>query len=488
MYHTWFFQKRLALALNDRLKGLHLLASFSQQKDELILGFGGPGQQWYIRADMNPQAGLIVVQEDFPRARRNSVDLFPELIDKLVQRVVAYEHERSFFIEFTDHWSLIFKMHGSRSNILLARNNQVLKIFRNNLPGDLQLIPSELDQYSELTEDKIKKLLGRKNQHIDQLGFFREAFLSSPISVGIDHGLPFLTFLVSDQASTITRDPILAANNFAELHYRYGTLVQEKEKALSDIQKQLRQSENYITKTSEKLEEVRNKRNPEELANLIMANLHQIPTGAEHAALDDFYTNTPITIKLNPKLTPQKNAENLYRKSKNKALELKQLEENIRTKKQELEKLIQELQRIQAATSILSLRKAKPEQVNKQPVSLPYHRYEVDKFEILVGKNAKANDQLTLKIAKKEDLWLHARDVSGSHVIVRQKPGKPFPKNVIEHAASLAAWYSKRKTDSLCPVIYTPKKFVRKIKGAPAGQVVVEKEQVMMVEPKNLTV
>ena len=104
-------------------------------------------------------------------------------------------------------------------------------------------------------------------------------------------------------------------------------------------------------------------------------------------------------------------------------------------------------------------------------------------FELNVGKNAKSNDHLTMKVATKNDLWLHARDVSGSHVVIKEKPGKNFPQSVIEKAAQLAAFYSKRKTDSLCPVIYTPRKFVRKIKGAMAGQVVVDKEQVVMVVP-----
>jgi len=101
-----------------------------------------------------------------------------------------------------------------------------------------------------------------------------------------------------------------------------------------------------------------------------------------------------------------------------------------------------------------------------------------------VGRNAEANDELTLKLAYKEDFWLHAKDVAGSHVIIKHQSGKNFPKDVIERAAQLAAYNSKRKTDSLCPVIVTPKKFVRKRKGDPAGAVVVEREQVILVEPK----
>ena len=106
-------------------------------------------------------------------------------------------------------------------------------------------------------------------------------------------------------------------------------------------------------------------------------------------------------------------------------------------------------------------------------------------FTILVGRNAANNDLLTQKYAHKDDLWLHAKDVAGSHVVIRHRAGFPVPEPVIEHAAQLAAWYSRRQNDSLCPVTVTPKKFVRKPKGARPGQVKVEREEVRLVKPAN---
>ena len=98
-----------------------------------------------------------------------------------------------------------------------------------------------------------------------------------------------------------------------------------------------------------------------------------------------------------------------------------------------------------------------------------------------MGKNAKSNDELTLKHSYKEDLWLHAKDVPGSHVLIKHQAGKTIPISVIERAAGFAAYYSKRKTDTLVPVIYTPAKHVRKKKGAAPGQVFVAQEKVMMI-------
>jgi predicted ribosome quality control (RQC) complex YloA/Tae2 family protein len=122
---------------------------------------------------------------------------------------------------------------------------------------------------------------------------------------------------------------------------------------------------------------------------------------------------------------------------------------------------------------------------NDLTVDQLFKEVNLDGFRILIGRNARNNDLLTQRFAYKEDLWLHARDVSGSHVLIKYRPGKSFPRNVIERAAELAAWYSRRRTDSLCPVTVTPRKFVRKPKGLAEGQVLIEKESVVMVVPKG---
>ena len=156
-----------------------------------------------------------------------------------------------------------------------------------------------------------------------------------------------------------------------------------------------------------------------------------------------------------------------------------------------MEVVRKQIARLSEANDLKTLRALEgdigPEPAANEKVALPYHQFDFRNFRILVGKNAVANDLLTLKFSHKEDLWLHAKDVSGSHVLIKHQSGKNFPREVIEYAASLAAYNSKRKNESLCPVIVTPKKFVRKRKGDPPGAVVVEREEVMMVEPLNPT-
>lgn len=107
-----------------------------------------------------------------------------------------------------------------------------------------------------------------------------------------------------------------------------------------------------------------------------------------------------------------------------------------------------------------------------------------DGFEMLVGKGAKDNDFLTFRVAKSQDLWLHAADYPGSHVIVKNPNRKEIPPKTLIEAAQLAAFFSQAKRESKAAVHYTPKKFVFKPKGAPAGLVNLSSFKTILVEPK----
>ncbi|MBL7999037.1 MAG: DUF814 domain-containing protein [Candidatus Kapabacteria bacterium] len=105
-------------------------------------------------------------------------------------------------------------------------------------------------------------------------------------------------------------------------------------------------------------------------------------------------------------------------------------------------------------------------------------------YTLFVGKNAQNNDELTMRFAKPNDYWMHARGVGGSHTVLKGGGGKKPPKNILEKAAQITAYYSQARNAKYTPVIYTPKKNVRKPKGANVGAVVVDREDVIMVEPK----
>jgi predicted ribosome quality control (RQC) complex YloA/Tae2 family protein len=284
-------------------------------------------------------------------------------------------------------------------------------------------------------------------------------------------------------------EPLEATNEFFHRYTESYTFQQGMNRLRADLMQRIKGSQSYLQKTEQKLAELETEHPYKTWADLIMANLHAIAPGAAVVSLPDFTTQQPVEIKLKRDLNPQKNAAIFYKKAKNQHIETEHLTATITEKKTELASLEEQLNtlaNVQDLKALRTLTKEAPEvSVKKKEDPLPYFEHDYHGYRIWVGKDAQRNDTLTLKYSYKEDLWLHAKDVAGSHVLIKHQSGKKIPKDVIERAAQLAAYHSKRKNETLCPVIVTPKKFVRKRKGDPAGAVVVEREDVIMVEPRS---
>lgn len=255
----------------------------------------------------------------------------------------------------------------------------------------------------------------------------------------------------------------------------------EKTQLIEQKQAIISKHEKGIQKAGERLHDLRHNVNYRMIGDLLMAHLHELQKGMGTFTASDFSTGEPVSIKLNPKLQPHENAQYYYRKAKNLWQEIENLENTIEQKKSQIALLLEEIEELSKLERWKEIKKEKKKQ---EIVEEPFFRHQCDGWEIWVGKNAKKNDELTQKFAHKEDLWLHAKHTSGSHVIVKQQSGKKIPNHVVERAAELAAYFSKSKNDTLAAVIVTPKKFVRKPKGSAPGSVVVDKEEVVLVAPR----
>lgn len=513
MHNNYYFIRQLSQELDHKLNGLEIAVCFSQNRDELIIGFCDPDTEFWIKASLQPDLCMLVFPSDFQRAKKNSIDLFHPIIGCNVLSIRQFKNERAFSLELTNNFRLVIKLYGNRSNIVLFEGNNAVDLFRKRYTKDASQSYQELDR--EIDQSKAaffanglkqtfptlgKTVLSElQNHQFDQLSpdfqwdKIQELleYLEAPryfISEANDR--PKLTLF--DQGNVVfeTESAIEASNEFFLRFAKIYFVEREKQKTLKWIHNKIKKSENYISKNQKRLHELEHGSRFEEIANIIMANLHQIDSNAEEVELFDFYKEQNITIKLNTKQTPQKNAEKYYRKAKNQKLEINQLKENIALKEGEFYKWMghaEALEKMDTYKAILKYRKENKitSDENDQGPSLPFKRFQFMGFDILVGKNSKSNDVLTQKYAYKEDLWLHARDVTGSHVVLKHKPNQPFPPLVIEKAASLAAYYSQGKGNKHQPVIFTPKKYVRKPKNSVPGQVVIDKEEVIIVEPKS---
>jgi predicted ribosome quality control (RQC) complex YloA/Tae2 family protein len=518
MQNTYHFLKHLTSALDEPLTGASLEVCFTQSKDELILGFTKDNKDFYIKAHLRNFLTCLAFSEEYYRAKRNSTDLFKNAISCVVIKIVQHHFERSFHLELSGNKQLLFKMHGTRANIILFENGKATELFHHSMPNDLALQLKTLSKNYDLSFENFNLLKGDLKLFIPTfdkqiLHYFEKSGYNELNIVGrwdlfgklyleIESGKfyicktsagPAFTLFKSDDCYIESSDPIQICNAYLAEFGNYYHFNDERNAILKTIAKRLAQLNKYIEQNTAKYFEISESPSPDTLANVIMANLHAIPEKALTVNLYNFYTDKEEEFTFKPMTTPQKLAEQLYRKAKNRKKELSKLQENIDSKTLLMQKfetlktellLLENLKAIRHFANEHGFSEAVKEKVAKEPESM-FKTYTVEGFKILVGRNAKNNDLLTKDYAHKDDLWLHAKDVSGSHVVIKQQPGKNFPKSVIEFAATIAAWNSKRRTDSLCPVTVTPKKYVRKPKGLAAGQVRVEKEDVILVVPKE---
>jgi predicted ribosome quality control (RQC) complex YloA/Tae2 family protein len=518
MHNNYYFLRQLTPTLRLKLLDTVIEACFSQEKDELLLHFRtlAPVGNFYVKAILTAQFSALSFPEHFNRARANSVNLFSGIIGEKVVDVAQHQNERSFYMALTNGKTLLFKMFGNRANVVYYEMEVAKDLFHKKFARDFelnlqhlhrQLLPTKAEFLENLpAPEKIYPTFGDLPlTYLHSLGYEAASpeqkwALIQQVIYELENPRAFyltkldqrtrLSLLPLGELREQFNDPIVALQEFVRVYQSETSFEKMYRFAHQNLSKQIQNLTQYLVQTQAKLKNLQQEASYSQTADVIMANLTNIPDRAETVTLFDFYLNQDRIFKLKPTESPQKFAERLYKKSKNQQIEINQLQERIQNKEDELlhhEIMLQELTGISDYKALKAFIKENLATGEKAPKAAeePFRVFTTGGYKILVGKSAKNNDELTQKYTHKEDLWLHAKDVAGSHVVVKQQAGKPFPAPVIEKAAQLAAWYSKRKTDSLCPVLYTPKKFVRKPKGAAPGQVIVEREKVLLVKPGN---
>lgn len=213
-----------------------------------------------------------------------------------------------------------------------------------------------------------------------------------------------------------------------------------------------------------------------------------------HAPVSEELT---LDIALDPKLSPVENANKYFDEYKRARDAMARVPERLAVVENDIAYAEQILNDLDLAESRVEIEQALEEAraaklIRAAPIrsgGRAAHAHErqfmsPDGFQILVGRNARQNDALTFERAKAEDIWLHARGYAGSHVVILTN-GAAVPQTTLEFAASLAAYYSRARTDGAVDVIYTPRRNVHRVRGAGAhpGLVTVREEKVLRVRP-----
>ena len=325
--------------------------------------------------------------------------------------------------------------------------------------------------------------------------------------------------IVKDYFLTPTKSDIPFALNFFIDDFYYKKETNETFKnyrntLLKLILDTLKKYNKRLYNINEKLHECDNMNKYRIYGELITANLYKIPNkNIDQIELENYYdNNNKILIKLDKRFSPSINAKRFFKKySKLKnALEIvsKQKQDTIKELNY-IESIVYELENCSSIDEITTIfeeisesdifkektetnnskkTKIKKSKLTKnKSVSFNPIKYTIDGYTILVGRNNKENDYLTLKYANKNDIWFHTKDFHGSHTILKIENNLPYPNNdILIKAAQIAATHSKAKNSSNVPVDYCEVKFVKKPSGSKPGMVIYTNNKTLIVNPQSI--
>jgi len=501
-----------------------------------------------IRFHAVPPSPFIYARSWQAGKKKNVVEFFPELYGKKFIAATITQRDRYLGVQFEEGYWLWFEVFGSKTNTYLVKDERFIGSFKKDILLQNETrnrwLRAQLTQSThspELdhgTEEAIRNVKEAKDAIINWNPNFERSHLKELLALQIP--FPIAKIDLHD-AYTSWESTLAMKAKFQVLMDGSRTLipaeligkdVKEEFEGLSDLiyvheiknikdhdfkrrrtsyEKQLHKlRRNISTQLLQLQKAMSNERKADQwevFGHLIMTLAHKGYPDKNNVSMDNYFDeNKRVEIEVQPEKTYSENASSYYERAQKARETRREVEVHIPAlvqKKEQVEQAISALEEVLDHKSLddwatrfqdLGLEWNRPRgkqgggSPKKERVSRPFFEFKVMGYDVWIGKHARSNDEL-LSMANKDDIWLHAKGVSGSHVLIRSQKHQPN-KSIIEIVASFAAHQSKAKGSAWVPVIYTPKKYVRKAKNAPPGAVIVQKEQVVMVEPeapKNLS-
>jgi predicted ribosome quality control (RQC) complex YloA/Tae2 family protein len=293
--------------------------------------------------------------------------------------------------------------------------------------------------------------------------------------------------------------PNRAAERYFERLLQQRQIASIRTELSSCIKKYLSKAVRLMGALSEDLRSADRVDEYRQAGDLVLAHLKELRTGMERADLTG-YDGRTVEVTLDPKRSPSRNAELYFKKYKKARAGRDIISSRLRKSTDDasyLKALLNDIEQAQDVDALLAIRsdlvaqgrlekKLFPHKKKRQsPASPMIKKIMFNGWEILVGKSAAGNDHLTMKIARPDDLWLHAEGMPGSHVLVRNPNAGTIPYDVLVKAAALAAFHSKGRNAGKVPVTYTRAGLVQKPKGAKPGLVTLQERKSLMVRPED---
>ncbi|MFN0157401.1 MAG: NFACT family protein [Bacteroidota bacterium] len=545
MLSNYYTLHWLTVGIDSRLRGKRIAGVFTQHKDELVIGFEGESSALVFSC--RPHAGSLYLHPDYARAKRNTANVLPGVVGTTLLSATIHPSDRVVRLRLDDGCSLYAQFFGLMSNVLLVDEKMnVLSSFHDAarhagksyqpkpeepLITDLTLIDESIlshpqspigglikSAYPTLGPTLIKELLHRAGitssqkagelppEKIEQL---KSSLLHLHREIASPVPLVYVEAGKDDQSVALSIVPLhhlpdTEPKQFDDLHQAVRFFLSRQSATqrlnvgvggvIGPLRSQVERARRTVTALEKESDNVPREGEYERSGKLLLSHLSEITKGQGSIRLSD--GDGELTIKLDVRLAPTENAQRFFEKAKSARVARKQsvarLEEQ-RTKIASAETLLAKLDGLHTQEELKAFMEEHQGELEefgldvkgKEREQLPFRVFTVDGgFEVWAGKSSQNNDLLTVRHAKPNDLWFHARGSSGSHVVLKVGTGKGEPsKKAKEQTAAIAAYYSKMRNAKMVPVAMTEKKYVRKPKGAPPGTVVIEREKVIFAEP-----
>ena len=443
--------------------------------------------------------------------------------DRILEISVSNKNEIGDSVAVT----LVIEIMGKHSNIILLdkASGKIIEAikhvgfsqnsYRTILPGSTYVAPPQTGSLNPFTvgDEKLFEILHTEDlepKRLQQIfqGLGRDTATELSCRLTVDKLKTFRAFFASPTQPSLT-EKSFSALLFSDSKTQISTLSElldtfykdkaERDRVNQQASELIRRVENELEKNRKKLgkqeEELLATENAEEFrqkGELLTTFLHQVPNDQDQVELDNYYTGEKIMISLDKALTPNQNAQRYFKRYQ----KLKEAVKHLTSLIEETRATILYLESVETALAQASLteiaeireeliqtgfiRRRQREKIQKRQKPEKYLATD-DQTIILVGRNNLQNDELTFKMAKKDELWFHAKDIPGSHVVIT---GNLQPSDEVKtDAAELAAYFSKARLSNLVQVDMIETRKLNKPTGGKPGFVTYTGQKTLRVTP-----
>ncbi len=504
------------------IAGAEITGCFTQEKDVLMISLDDSREEYFLQFGAGSRYCSLFMKSGFRRARANSIDLLPELESETVQDIILLPGNRIIRMRLVNSIAYFLLYGSSKTNLIITdKENKIINSFKSagELKGSQFSEPeSRLKDFSlfgndvsvmealsksslmlgkyyaaelirrmginpgalpgDFTDGEKSKILERANEFIGELKNTQEYYIleaenkNAILSLAKLGNYPEIIETHTDINKAVERRIVYSIKHDGF----YRSYSQATERLKGQIRK-LRANIEMYSDSSDALEREKLYRH---YAEALAAQPNSKEKAGSSAELD-YWDGSRLVIPLDPKLTIMQNSGRYFdkaRKTKESVVHRKKLLPGMQKQLHEAEAKLAELESAHSVKDLENIGNKGNKMQDRNEAASKFKVFELaGGYTLYVGKSAANNDELTMKFARPNDLWFHARGSSGSHCVLRSAKDEKAPKEIIRKAAEIAAYYSKSKNAKYTPVCYTFKKYVRKPKGADTGSVTRSEER-----------